>query len=467
MDVLTINQLQELPIKYLNGYLNTVDIDKCKYLDNTKFINLISEIIDIDCYRTIVNNLTKKIDTATIEIARTNYYNNIINSYNKDTGLIGIYSKILDNLNKKTNPYIEILKHHNLYEIAISINNELSKNKPYNEKYYTIKKTLQKLTNQYLKDIIIDKLYQDIYPNVVMNINEIINFELEINNKIINKNIHNLYITTLNINNLSSIELINLYKKTKKINLSEILYNDIRTCKNISYTLLKESLLKRKNLLKNLDTNLSMKHGVEIYTLQGEEFFTMVHASGVYKHESNLTYNYMLSNNQGACSCSIIDEFHLELFKNPHDYIVYGFEDFDINSIIHVYHNDSFSDNEYAIENETIPTNNVNKIYTKEMLMKNSTDGYNEIITMTKKNNTDREIYKNIKSLEAKYILCYDIVTKFDIDYSKKHNLYIVLIKTKYYYNKPKIKIKEEKYMLYGDMQYKLYRNKKYMDKYQ
>ena len=65
MDELTIDELLKLPIKYLNGYLNGLDTYELLY--DTRFIKLISTIKDVECYRSIMNKLTKYIDTSIIE----------------------------------------------------------------------------------------------------------------------------------------------------------------------------------------------------------------------------------------------------------------------------------------------------------------------------------------------------------------------------------------------------------------
>ena len=68
MDELTIDELLKLPIKYLNGYLNGLDTYELLY--DTRFIKLISTIKDVECYRSIMNKLTKYIDTSIIEKLR-------------------------------------------------------------------------------------------------------------------------------------------------------------------------------------------------------------------------------------------------------------------------------------------------------------------------------------------------------------------------------------------------------------
>ena len=463
MELINLNELTKMPIKYLNGYINTTDITKCDYLYDQTFIDLISKIKDIECYRSIINNLSNKIDVTIIERKRQIFYTTIINSYDSKSKLIHLYSQFLEDIQNNSSKNIELylkdLYHHNLYEAAAIIRKEINQNGTSN-----IHQTLIKLTQKYIIDIIIDKLYQDIYPNVIMNIYELLNFENNLPYKVIDKDIKDIYKLTTNLQNLTNDELINIYHKFKSLNLSSYLYSDIRKCKNISYKLLNTSLVNEATLSNTKDIDLSSKTGVNIYNLQGEKFCAMIHASGISKVNSNIKNNYKQSNNAGACSCSIIDETHLDTFQNPHDYIVFGFENFDINSVIHVYHNDSFSDNEYASLNDTLPTNNVNKIYTKEMLMNDSTDGYNEILIKIKQNNITKNTTINTitPSLQAKYILCYDKITSFDIEYAKTHNYYIVLIHTKYYPKQEKTKIKEEKYITYGDIQYHEYRHKKY-----
>ena len=123
MDELTIDELLKLPIKYLNGYLT--DLDTYELLYDTRFIKLISTIKDVECYRSIMNKLTKYIDTSIIEKLRLNYYNKIINTFNPNTQTFFFYTNLLDAIrNNKEDiiiSYFEDLEHHNLYEIVNNI----------------------------------------------------------------------------------------------------------------------------------------------------------------------------------------------------------------------------------------------------------------------------------------------------------------------------------------------------------
>lgn len=462
MDELTIDELLKLPIKYLNGYLNGLDTYELLY--DTRFIKLISTIKDVECYRSIMNKLTKYIDTSIIEKLRLNYYNKIINTFNPNTQTFFFYTNLLDAIrNNKEDiiiSYFEDLEHHNLYEIVNNIQSIIKSNLTKEETITILTNLFQELTKKKVIDIIIDTLYQDIYPNVMININEVLNFEQIIHKPIISEENRRSYQMTLKLKKLTITELLAFYSSNIHNNLSSTLYQDIRTCKDYSYNLINTSLINRTTLAKNLDTNASNNFGVDIYRLQKTPFYALVHASECEKHLNNLSYSYQTSTDIGACSCSLIDESHFETFQSPYDHIIFGFENFDINNVVHVYYSDSFSDYEFAYEYDTLPTNNVNKLYTAKTLMQDSSDGYNEIIIKIGKNID--ELSTNPPPLEAKYILCYDSITPFDIKYAKKHNLYIVLLETKYYKQHPKVKIKEEKYITYGDMQYFNYRNKKY-----
>ena len=164
MDELTIDELLKLPIKYLNGYLNGLDTYELLY--DTRFIKLISTIKDVECYRSIMNKLTKYIDTSIIEKLRLNYYNKIINTFNPNTQTFFFYTNLLDAIrNNKEDiiiSYFEDLEHHNLYEIVNNIQYIIKSNLTKEETITILTNLFQELTKKKVIDIIIDTLYQDI-----------------------------------------------------------------------------------------------------------------------------------------------------------------------------------------------------------------------------------------------------------------------------------------------------------------
>ena len=163
--------------------------------------------------------------------------------------------------------------------------------------------------------------------------------------------------------------------------------------------------------------------------------------------------------NDGMCdanSYSIIDDNHLDTYQNPSESIVFGFDDYNIDNVIHLYHSDSYTD--YALDSDSLATDNVNEISTPKQLLKKTIYRYNELLIQSKRIDNRSDINNNIKTLIPKYIVCYDEITDFDIAYANKYHLYIVLIHQKFYKQAEQIEEEDKKYLTYKSYNYLKYR---------
>ena len=197
-------------------------------------------------------------------------------------------------------------------------------------------------------------------------------------------------------------------------NSSMIFYEDLRKCKYESYKMINDSL--KSNAKKN--NNLSHKYNVDVYDYNGEEFYMLIHNTG--KNNSNDIFALKTD----ITSLSLISDKRMKYYNDFDSSIVLGFDDIDIDSIMHVYNSDSFS--MFSKDDEILTTKKINKLYTPRDLMI-ETHGYNEII------------YRNIYSLKPKYVLCFDgNITNLHIEICNKFNIPIRNINRKKYNDKYK-----------------------------
>lgn len=449
-------------IKYLLYFQNNNNELPYHVINNKEFTNMVENIIDIDDYRLIVNKLSYYHDVSNIEKRRKKIYNDMVEKFDYQTKLIGIYKYLWVNIiirGTSHEKYEQYLKENNLKELYTNINAIIKEASTEYDKQNYLLKYFQKLSRSYLQQIIVDSPLQDIIYNSIADIKQVLSFENQIGISLIKDNIRSIYQKIANIDKLGNDELLSLYYQVKDIDLSTILYDNIRKSKNISYTLIKKSLISKEKLHKNLNKKLSDEKKVKIYELKGEPFYALVHAT---KYEkaiiSNLSKSSVLSN-VPTISYSLIDGSHLNIYRSPRNYIVYGYDDFCIDNVVHVYHDDSYSD--YDTYTGITTTDRVNELYTPYMLMKQTKYQYNEIIIKSKINEINPQLSRYIK-MNPNYLLCYDSVTNDDINYAKKNNLYIVLIYTDYYQDNTNYIEKDLKYITYNSYDYQ----KKRLDKY-
>lgn len=396
-----------------------------------KIINKYINIIDINKYRTYIEEITNIPLKYLITKKRKKYYKENINSI-KDNLLPyynNIYERVLndedyESLIKKDSyyfyrePFNERVKNKEDFN-SLSNNTNYSYNKPYyyqnikNNKNNIIlfKKYLQELSTKKLFEMIIDNYFEDITYNFLSNLKTLLEYITKIDKIIIPKENLNIYKKIYNFYNLTTKEQINLFNELdNNINYKEMFYNDFITLKKHSYNSIKEGLININNL------NKSNKYN-NTYELNGEDFYLLVHHTNLIK-ETGGTFNKP----SNTLSLSLISHNYMNTFKDPSHNIILGF-DIDINNIIHLYESDSFSE-------ELEGSRRLQRLYTKEDLI-NNTKSYNEILVLNKNN------YNN-SYLSPKYVICFDTILEGDKKLSEIYNIPIILINTDKYKSKEK-----------------------------
>ena len=113
-------------------------------------------------------------------------------------------------------------------------------------------------------------------------------------------------------------------------------------------------------------------------------------------------------------SMSLIGDSYLKTFRDPNDYVILGFNDFNIDNIMHLYKSDSYSQKEFG-------SNRVPTVENSDNLLK-ITEGYNEILM------------KESRKLKPSYVVCYDTIKQGDILTSRHFgNIPLIVINTQKY----------------------------------
>ena len=349
--------------KLINKYIK-LDTNRYRdYVNNLMYNNYgFYELIEEERYK-LVDNTINSISDDILNEYKSIDKNNIFNNYDFKTA-----SKIKRIINDKDK----------LYELL---------------KYNTKEKILE---------MIIDVFFKDVPYNFLKNLKAIINYSKD-NPNYIPSNM-DIYNTLLNFNKLSISEIISFFNDNKNKDLATIFYNDFRCARNISYDEINKGITKfdKKNSLYNED--ISNRIGVDIYELDGEDFYLYIHSSRTGRWVNKKT----------TLSLSLISHNNINTIGT--DDIIFGFSKLNIDNIMHMYHSDSFSAHEQG-------THKVHDIETKENLI-DKTLSYNEIL------------YKENDDLKPDYIVCFDVADDKHITIAREMNIPIVIINSKKYIKK-------------------------------
>ena len=401
--------------------------------DGKNFVQKMSDNYDINYTRFIINNFSKYNDLSNIEKSKKEILNDNINNLNNellpkyeklymilkylidnnkleyDTIKESIYSIFknessifLQNLNADV---ITCLRSDNKNELLIFLKNE---------------------SNKTLGNLIIDYHFKDLPLNVKKDINELVSFEKSGGNTLSKEDL-TLYEQILNIDNLTYSEKINLHQTISKINMVEKFYDDIRNAKNKMYENINNAILKKDNISKYKNDELSNKYGVNVYTLEGEPFYALVKSVGTLKGE--ILDEVKLHSRKDGGSFSIDSGYKLNTFNKPNYTYNLAYDGFLNEQVVHAYTEDSYS-NYDRNSNDTTPK--INKIMMPYEFVTES-PYYNELVISQVNEKKTTEMDDKIPMLKPFAIYCYDEICANDIESAKRLGLDIILINTKKY----------------------------------
>lgn len=373
-----------------------------------RFINWFLDISDVSSYRILIDKLMKNNGMSVDEIEKRRFkdYDAIISDYSD--GYSYLSRLIISNIRsgKNINSLVTTdLRYYALREKSI-INEEL----------------LYKYDCHKFRDILIDRFFGDIPVNFLKNLSVMVNYADKISSNY-DKKRFDIYRSIIGFDGLSFDERMNLYNCCKSIpDLCSLFYDDYRFFRNHSYSSLVNNAIDLNSFNENCPLKRSEIYGVNVYELNGEDFFAFVHTTGVsrsFVSDPNIWHD----GKREFMSLSYIGSDNLNVFKDPYENIVLGFSGLDYNRIGHLYESDSFT--KYGYGNKDV-SNRVQKMYTSGDFV-NNTKGYNEVAYL--------EDSKDIplSNVMPSYVVCYDYIDDGDVLVAKNYNIPIVLINTKKY----------------------------------
>jgi len=210
------------------------------------------------------------------------------------------------------------------------------------------------------------------------------------------------------LGNLEDLDILEIKRLCKLLGEMD-LENDYLFVRDQCFHELNDSLFKSNNFDTSKDKYLSTMYGRDVCVLDGEEFFMLIHSTGVNREEGNIPD----ISNRTTYSFSLISDEHLLTYQDPTKNIVLGYDDFDTNNVVSMYETNAFTE----IENKR-----VSKLYTPKQLIEKTND-FNKIVYLDKEH-----------TLKPSYIVCYDKVKIGDLEVSESlGKIPLVIINTEAY----------------------------------
>ena len=359
--------------------MKQIEKDNLKNLGINNIFELIKDPSIIE-FRKNINYVIDTLGNNDILNKVYSYYDEILNTYNKDTKLFKDYEICLKEIEKygfiKKKDREDYLINKKLYYNFDSdfINNP---------KVY-----LQKLTSKKISEIVVDYLFSDNIYNVFLNIEEIIRYHENNNISLISKNIINFYKKIYFIDSLENTEKIELLNIFKNSYIDMMYYYHLNLMKIDSYKKINNKLLKFNDY--------------KTYDYQNKKGYLL--ARSLHTPWNDKTTNI-------RDSYFIVDLSNPKLFHN--DYL-YGYNNLNINKIIHVSNKDA------ASTNNNKDNIFVNRIMNIEELTKGK---MNEIQILNDKKN------HYYLSRKPDYMIALEKVSDKILKESKRLDIPIVIIK--------------------------------------
>lgn len=355
--------------------------------NNNELINAMASIESPGYCRDIINNfLVKNYNLVlNIESKRKEYVNNLLSTIN-ESDIFEEYIKLRDYVYKNGIDE-KIISRLPSYLCVSNFSDD----------------TLRKMTFIRLFENICDLYFKDYAKNVFIDIREVMNFLKASNLDLVPAERQKIYNTILSFDTLQLDDIKHLYKALSDYdNWGELLYNDVRNCKNRSYSMFNDNFFKINKNYNLRNNELSKVTGCDVYVLDGEDFVACVHV-GWFSDKSP----------KKTISLSVVGTENIGMFYKKD--VILGFENLKPDNIINMHNYDSFS-------NGINYTDRINKIFTPHGLLK-QTNKYNEILYSE----------KNDDILLPSYVVCKDQLDEQSIGYAREHGLPIVIINTKKY----------------------------------
>lgn len=400
----------------INGYINSGVKFNDSILSSQRFFNRLKSSSFV-IFRKNINTVETYNNPIMIEQKLKKYYDELISSYDSEEDMFGEYLGVLNNPSLLYNYYDKDTFIFS-YDIVLLFEKYLScddDDNLYFKDRDALIQILKKETSKKISEVVIDALFSDNIYNVGINIREMIRYnnKLDKNDKILDDDRVAFYKMILNFDNVSSKDKIKLFYELKDRNFSLTFYDDLRKLKDVSYDMIKNDLLDLSKYSDKVSSIDCERTQCLVYDLRDSKYTMLVRSKFPHKDKSNKRRN---------CYSIISDENNNTFDQGEdNDKIIYGYNSFLNDRVIHMLEQDAFSSDAYN-DNKDV-SNYVNRIVSKDELVLGS-DCYSEVELV----NIQDENGKYINQ-KPDFIVVYDNIRDIDITESKRLNIPIVIIR--------------------------------------
>lgn len=410
----SIDLFEKIP--NINGYINSGVKFNDSILSSQRFFNRLKSSSFV-IFRKNINTVETYNNPIIIEQKLKKYYDELISSYDSEEDMFGEYWGVLNNPSLLYNYYDKDTFIFS-YDIVLLFEKYLSCDDDDNLYFKDRDALIQILkmeTSKKISEVVIDALFSDNIYNVGINIREMIRYnnKLDKNDKALDDDRVAFYKMIFDFDNISSKDKIKLFNEFKDRNFSLTFYDDLRKLKDASYDMIKNDLLDLSKYSDKFSSIDCERTQCLVYDLRDSKYTMLVRSKFPHKDKSNKRRN---------CYSIISDENNNTFDQGEdNDKIIYGYNSFLNDRVIHMLEQDAFSSDAYN-DNKDV-SNYVNRIVSKDELVLGS-DCYSEVELVNIQD-------KNGKYINQKpdFIVVYDNIRAIDITESKRLNIPIVIIR--------------------------------------
>lgn len=410
----SIDLFEKIP--NINGYINSGVKFNDSILSSQRFFNRLKSSSFV-IFRKNINTVETYNNPIMIEQKLKKYYDELISSYDSEEDMFGEYWGVLNNPSLLYNYYDKDTFIFS-YDIVLLFEKYLSCDD--NDNLYfkdrdALIQILKMETSKKISEVVIDALFSDNIYNVGINIREMIRYnnKLDKNDKTLDDDRVAFYKMILGFDNISSKDKIKLFNEFKDRNFSLTFYDDLRKLKDASYDMIKNDLLDLSKYSDKVSSIDCERTQCLVYDLRDSKYTMLVRSKFPHKDKSNKRRN---------CYSIISDENNNTFDQGEdNDKIIYGYNSFLNDRVIHMLEQDAFSSDAYN-DNKDV-SNYVNRIVSRDELVLGS-DCYSEVELV----NIQDENGKYINQ-KPDFIVVYDNIRDIDITESKRLNIPIVIIR--------------------------------------
>lgn len=410
----SIDLFEKIP--NINGYINSGVKFNDSILSSQRFFNRLKSSSFV-IFRKNINTVETYNNPIMIEQKLKKYYDELISSYDSEEDMFGEYWGVLNNPSLLYNYYDKDTFIFS-YDIVLLFEKYLSCDDDDNLYFKDRDALIQILkmeTSKKISEVVIDALFSDNIYNVGINIREMIRYnnKLDKNDKALDDDRVAFYKMILDFDNISSKDKIKLFNEFKNRNFSLTFYDDLRKLKDASYDMIKNDLLDLSKYSDKVSSIDCERTQCLVYDLRDSKYTMLVRSKFPHKDKSNKRRN---------CYSIISDENNNTFDQGEdNDKIIYGYNSFLNDRVIHMLEQDAFSSDAYN-DNKDV-SNYVNRIVSRDELVLGS-DCYSEVELVNIQNENGKYINQ-----KPDFIVVYDNIRDIDITESKRLNIPIVIIR--------------------------------------